>query len=150
MSDYLPINGFKWVSNTQSWTRETIEGLEDDSEVGYMLEVDLVYPEKIHDAQSDFPMCPEQAIPPNGKVAKLLTTLNNKERYVIHYRNLKQALKHGIELTKIHRILKFNQSRWLKPYIDLNTELRKKAKNDFEKDLYKLMNNAGNLKLYLL
>lgn len=145
MSDYLPINGFSWVSNTHMWTQETVESIEDDSQVGYMLEVDLVYPENIHDAQADFPMCPEQAVPPNGKVSKLLTTLNNKERYVMHYRNLKQALKHGIELKKIHRILKFNQSQWLKPYIDLNTELRKKAKNDFEKDLYKLMNNAGNL-----
>ena len=119
-----------------------MENVKDDADVGYMLEVDISYPESIHDAQADLPMCPERAVPPGGKVPKLLASLDRKERYVIHYRNLKQAMRHGVKLEKIHRILQFNQSRWLKPYIDLNTELRKSTKIDFEKDLYKLMNNS--------
>ena len=60
----------------------------------------------------------------------------------MHINSLKQALKHGLKLKKIHRIIEFNQEAWLKPYIDMNTELRKLVSNDFEKDFFKLMNNA--------
>ena len=77
------------------------------------------------------------------KVKKLVTNLDDKTEYVIHMRNLKQALNHGLILKKVHRIIKFNQNVWLKPYIGMNTKLRKKAKNNFEKDLFKLMNNAA-------
>ena len=66
----------------------------------------------------------------------------DKENCVVHIRSLKQALKHGLILKKVHRVIQFNQEAWLKPYIDMNTELRKKAKNDFEKDFFQLMNNA--------
>ena len=68
--------------------------------------------------------------------------LHDKKEYVIHIRNLKQALNHVLVLKKVHGVMKFNQKVWLKPYIDRNTELRKKAKNDFEKDFFKLMNNS--------
>ena len=68
--------------------------------------------------------------------------LHNKKKYVVHIKSLKQALNHGLKLKKFHRIIEFNQKAWLKPYIDMNTELRKLAKDDFEKDLFKLMNNA--------
>ena len=68
--------------------------------------------------------------------------LHHKKEYVIHIRNLKQALNHVLVLKKVHGVMKFNQKVWLKPYIDRNTELRKKAKNDFEKDFFKLMNNS--------
>ena len=68
--------------------------------------------------------------------------LHDEKEYVIHIRNLKQELNHVLVLKKVHGVMKFNQKVWLKPYIDRNTELRKKAKNDFEKDFFKLMNNS--------
>ena len=71
-----------------------------------------------------------------------MCNLRNKKKYVVHIRSLKQALNHGLKLKKVLRIIKFNQEAWLKPYIDMNTDLRKIAKNDFEKDFFKLMNNA--------
>ena len=77
-----------------------------------------------------------------AKVSKLIPNLNNKTNYILHHVNLKQYLSLGLKLTKIHRILAFDQSPWLKPHIDFNTERRKQAKNDFEKDFFKLMNNS--------
>ena len=76
------------------------------------------------------------------KCKKLVCNLRNNKKYVLHIKSLKQALNHGLKLKKIHRIIEFNQEAWLKPYINMNTELRKVAKDDFEKDLFKLMNNA--------
>ena len=77
-----------------------------------------------------------------NKCTKLVCTTHNKENYVVHIRALKQALNHGLKLTKVHRIIQFDQEAWLKPYIDMSTDLRKDAKNDFEKDFFKLMNNS--------
>ena len=76
------------------------------------------------------------------KVEKLVTNLHDKTKYVIHIRNLKQALNRGLILKKVHSVNKFNQKAWLKPYIDMNTKLRQIAKNNFEKELFKLINNA--------
>ena len=76
------------------------------------------------------------------KVEKLIYSIEDKEKYVIHIRALKQALNHGLKLKKVHRVIQFIQKEWLKPYIDMNTKLRKEAKNDFEKDFFKLMNNS--------
>ena len=76
------------------------------------------------------------------KCKKLVCNLRNKKNYAVHIKSLKQALTHGLKLKKVTRIIEFNQEAWLKPYIDMNTELRKVASNDFEKDFYKLMNNA--------
>ena len=76
------------------------------------------------------------------KCKKLVCNLYNKKKYIVHIRSLKQALNHGLILKKVHRVIQFNQEAWIKPYIDMNIELRKKAKNDFEKDFFKLMNNA--------
>ena len=77
-----------------------------------------------------------------NKCKKLVCNLYNKKKYVVHINSLNQALNHGLKLKRIHRIIEFNQEVWLKPYIDMNTELRKLARNDFEKDLFKLMNNS--------
>ena len=76
------------------------------------------------------------------KVEKLVANLHDKTESVIHIRNLQQALNHGLVLKKVHRMIEFNQNAWLKSYIDMNTDLRKKAKYDFEKDYFQLMSNA--------
>lgn len=138
MSQYLPYGGLKWVEDCE----HVNFNIPDDNTIGYILEVDLEYPESIHDRQSDLPMAPEKGKPPGNRQEKMLATLQKKEKYVLHYRNLKQYLAEGIVLSKIHRVLEFNQSNWLKSYIELNTILRQNAKNDFEKNLFKLMNNA--------
>ena len=122
------------------FTKEFIKNYDEDSYKGYNLEVDVKYPKKVHDLHSDLPFLPERM--EIDKCKKLLCNLYNKKNYVVHIRSLKQALNHGLILKKVHGVIQFNQEAWLKPYIDMNTELRKKAKNDFEKDFFKLMNNA--------
>ena len=94
----------------------------------------------MHDLHNDYPLVPERI--EVNKVDKLIPNLRNKEKYVIHYENLKQYLSLGLKLTRVHRGIKFKESQWLKKYIDLNTDLRTAAKNDFEKDFFKLTNNS--------
>lgn len=139
MSQYLPYKNFEWVENIENFNFNAVE---DDSPLGYILEVDLEYPSTIHDHHNDFPFCAENKKNEHMKQSKLITDLNDKTKYVIHYRNLKQCIKHGLILKKIHRILKFNQSDWLKRYIDLNNDHRTNAENEFEKNFFKLLNNA--------
>ena len=104
------------------------------------LEVDIDYPKKLFDLHKDLPFLPESK--KVDKVEKLICSVEDKEKYVIHITVLKQALKHGLVLRKVNRVIQFNKKDWLKPYIDMNTKLRKEAKNDFEKDFFKLMNNS--------
>ena len=111
-----------------------------NSDKSYILEVDVDYPSKLHKLHSDMPFLPERMI--IDKTKKLVCNLHDKKNYVVHISVLKQALDHGLKLRKVHRVIEFNQKAWLKEYIDVNTELRKKASNDFEKDFFKLMNNA--------
>ena len=136
MSQPLPAGGFKW---TKVKTEE-ISTLAKLKNKEYLLEVDVKYPKELHDSHNDLPfMCKKLKI--NG-VEKLVPNLFDKVKYVIYIRALDQALKHGLVLEKVHRAIEFNQSDWMKGYIDFNTQLRTKAKNDFEKDFYKLMNNS--------
>lgn len=139
MSDYLPKGGFRWIHNFSSFNVYNISA---DSPKGYVLEVDLDYPEHLHNKHSDLPYLPERLIPPGCKQYRLLTTLYNKKNYIIHYKNLQQCLKAGLILKKIHRILEFDQEKWLEKYIDLNTQLRTNATDTFSKELFKLFNNA--------
>ena len=111
----------------------------------HILEVDLKSPRKLHDLLSDLPFLPKRMKSDKcvKYLKKLVCNLRNKKKYIVHIRSLKQVLNHGLKLKKIHRIIEFNQEAWLKTYIDMNTELRKIAKNDFEKDFFKLLNNAA-------
>ena len=140
MSKYLPYGGFEW-RKPEYFNEERILKMKDDQKIGYLFEVDLKYPEGLHDKHSDLPYCPENVIN-DSQLPKLFTTLYDKKKYVCHYLNLKQALKAGLKLEKIHRVIKFDQSDWMKVYIEKNTKLRQEAKNDFEKDFFKLMNNS--------
>ncbi|EZA56769.1 hypothetical protein X777_03234 [Ooceraea biroi] len=141
MCQPLPYANFRWVDNISNFN---VNAVTPDSPKGYILEVDLEYPRHLHDAHADLPFCPMRDKPPGSRRDKLLATLHDKKRYVIHYRNLQQCTRHGLRVTKIHRVLvlQFAQSPWLREYIELNTRFRTAAKNDFEKTLYKLMNNA--------
>ena len=142
MSQPLATGGFKWTKVKA----DDIPRLVKLKNKGYFLEVDVKYPKELHNFHNDLPfMCEKLKI--NG-IEKLVLNLYNKVRYVIHIRALDQALKHGLVLEKIHRAIEFNQSDWMKGYIDFNTQLRTKAKNDFEKVFYKLMNNSVFGKLW--
>ena len=125
MLQYLPYGGSEWVEHFE---QDFPWNVADDSEIGYILEVDLDYPEHIHDSHKDLPFCSEKMSPPGSKESKFLTTVLPKTRYNIHYRNLRQALNHGLILRKIHRIVRFKQSTWLKTYIHLNSDMRRGAK----------------------
>ena len=139
MSKKLPTNGFKWIDNNEI-NEDFIKNYDENNDKGYILEVDIKYPKRLIGLHSDLPFLSERM--EVNKCKKLVCNLFNKKKYVAHINRLKQALNHGLKLKKIHRIIEFNQEAWLKPYIDMNTELRKEAKIDFEKDLFKLMNNS--------
>ena len=111
---------------------------EDDT--GYILQVDLEYPKELHDVHNDYPLAPEPF--KTKKIYKLTPNLHNKTKYILHLKNLQLYLTLGLKLTKIHKVLAFDQKDWMRPYIDLNTNLRTASKNDFEKDFFKLMNNS--------
>ena len=140
MSQKLPVNGFKWIKNVTEMDEKFIKNYDEDSDKGYIFEVDVKYPRRLHDLHSDLPFLHKKM--KIYKRKKLVCNLRNKKKYVVYIRSLNQALNYGLKLKKVHRIIEFNQEPWLKPYIDINTELRKVAKNDFEKDFFKLMNNV--------
>ena len=136
MSQPLPTGGFKWTDVNPN----EISELATRTDKGYVLEVNVSYPKDLHHSHNDFPfMCERMEI--NG-VEKLVPNLRDKKNYVIHIQALNHALQHGLRLDRIHRAIEFDQSPWLKTYIDFNTQLRTAAANDFEKDFFKLMNNS--------
>ena len=135
MSQPLPTGGFRWADVNPN----KISELATRTDKGYILEVDVSYPKELHNQHNDLPfMCERMEI--NG-VEKLVPNLRDKKSYVIHISALAEALEHGLILDRIHRVIEFDQSAWMKPYIDFNTQLRTEAKNDFETDFFKLMNN---------
>ena len=156
MSKSLPFKDFKWLPPEDF----ILDNYTDYTRKGVILEVDLEYPEELHHLHNDYPLAPEKILVSDdmlskyckdlkdsenissGRVHKLVPNLRNKEKYVLHYRNLQLYLSLGMKLTKIHRVLEFTQKPWMKRYIDFNTEKRKMAKNSFEKDFFKLMNNS--------
>jgi hypothetical protein len=140
MKNSLPLNGFEWCYDVTSVDK--ILDMVKDPSIGCLLEVDLKYDRKLHDYHRDYPLCAEKRCPPGSKCTKLLLTLYDKKKYIIHHRMLEFALQHGLKVEAIHRVLKFRQCAWLEPFIDLNTVQRTQATNDFEKNLYKLMSNA--------
>ena len=159
MSQYLPERHFDFMTE-QQLEEIDVMSIAPDSSTGYIFEVDLEYPNHLHNRHSDYPLAPEtltvsddmlssyslelkKTLEMKGKATpKLIPNLMNKTKYVVHYRNLQLYISQGLKLTKIHRGIEFSQSPWLEPYIRFNTEMRKQARNPFEKDFYKLMNNS--------
>ena len=142
MSQKLPVRNFKWIEkgDISKFNEAFIKNYDENSDKGYIFEVDIKYPEKIRMLHSDLAFLPERM--KIIKCTKLTCTIQNKENYIIHTRALKQAINHGLKLQKVHKVIEFDQEAWLKPCIDMNTDLRKQVKNDFEKDFFKLMNNS--------
>ena len=121
-----PVNNFKWINGTYQFNEDFIKNYNEESDEGYFLEVDVQHPKKLQQLHNDLPFLPERM--KIEKVKTLLTNLHDKNEYVIHIRNSKQAVNHGLILKKVHRVIKFNQNAWLKPYIDMNTDLKEKQK----------------------
>ena len=131
MSQKLPVDGFKWKNNILKFNKDFIKSYDEDSDKGYIFEVDVEYPKNLHDLHSDLPFLHERM--KINKCSKLVCNLYDKNNYAVHIRSLKQALNWGLILKKFHKVIQFNQEAWLKEYIDMNTELRKQVKNYFEK-----------------
>ena len=140
MSKKLPVDGFEWVEDLSTIDEDFIKNYDENSGVGYFIEADVEYPKELHTLHSDSLFLLERM--KVNKCKKLICNLYDKKNYVDHISSLKQALNHGLTLKKVHRVMKLNQSAWLKEFIDMNTEYRMNAKNDFEKDFFKLKNNA--------
>ena len=131
MCKKLPVSDFKWVDDLSIFTEDFIKNYDEESDIGYLFVVDVEYPKNLYMLHSDLPFLPERM--KINKCNKLVCNLNDKENYPVHISALKQALNHGLKLTKVHSAIEFRQEYWLKPYIDLNTDLRKDAKMNLKK-----------------
>ena len=154
----LPISNFEWSEERDVNT--LIETFADNETNGCIVKCDLEYPAELHDSHNDYPLAPERKLVTQNMLSpyaanlqhqlginkdvceKLVPNLQDKEGYVVDIRNLKFYRDHGLIVKKVHAVITFKQSRWMKSYIDFNTEKRKQAKNDFEKDFFKLMSNS--------
>ena len=140
MLEKLPVINFEWIEDTSQFNEDFIKNYNEESDEEYFLEVDIQYPEKLHGLHNGLPFLLER-----WKIEKfenLVADFHDKTEYVIHIRNLKQALNHGLVKKNVYRAVTFNQNAWLKPYIDMYTDLKQKAINDFEKYFVKLINKA--------
>ena len=124
MLQKLPVNNFAWIKDTSQFNEDFIKNCNEESDEGNFLKVDVQYLDKLYELHNDLPFLPERM--KIEKVEKLVANLHDKPEYVIHIRNLKEALNHKLVLKKFHRVIRFNQNAWLKPFIDMNTDLRKK------------------------
>ena len=140
ISQKLPWNNFQLIKDTFQLNEDFIKIYNQESDEKYFLEVDVQYPEKIHELHNDLPFLQERM--KIEKTEKLGASLHDKTEYVISIRDLKQVLNHQLVLKKLHRRIKFNQNAWLNHLLGKNTDLRKKVKSGFEKDYFKLINNA--------
>jgi hypothetical protein len=155
MSEKLPMKDFRFLSRDE-FERLDFLKVPDDSDIGYIIECDLTYPKSLHDKHNDYPLAPESVVVSEDMLSpfcqsfnckhfeckKLIPNLRDKTKYITHYRNLKLYASLGLRVTKIHRVLSFYQNAWMEPYILFNTLKRQEAKTDFEKSLFKLMNNS--------
>ena len=165
MMQSLPIGSFKWIDSQllSIINNENIKSffIGRGQNKGFVLEVDLIYPTALHDEHSDYPVAVEKksvdidSLSPFSRslmekmgfkkvsnVKKLIPNLHDKYNYITHYQCLLFYLKLGLRVIKVHRILEFDEEPWLKPYIELNTSLRQKATDRFERDIFKLFSNA--------
>ena len=135
----LPVGKFEWI-HPNDYTEDLIKSCDDNDDYGAILEVDIEYPKELLNKHKDLAFLPERR--KINKTNKLITCIEDKEKYVVHISALKQALNHGLVLKKVHRVIQFYQEVWMKTYIDMNTKLRMEAMNDYKKDFVKLVNNA--------
>ena len=124
MSQKLLVNNFEWIEDTSQFNEDFIKNYNEESGEGYFLEADVQYIEKLHERHNDLPFLPERM--KIEKFQKLVANLHDKTEYSLHIRNLEQALSHGLALKKVHRIIQVHQNAWLKSFIDMNTDLRRK------------------------
>jgi hypothetical protein len=158
----LPTSGFKWLTEddikAKFYPVENILSLDDEAEIGYYFEVDIAeVSQHLHDFLADYPLAPtlesiqpewlssyQQELVGNARGIfgrKLVPNFQKKDRYVVHYRNLKYYIEMGYQVTKIHSVVQFSQSYWMSPYIHKNSSLRAKSTSTFESDFFKLCNN---------
>ena len=139
VSQKLLPDGFKRVKQLSKFNQRFIKGYDENSDKGYFLEVDVEYPKSLFNGvalnlHKDLPFLPERK--KIKKCDKFVCSIHDKDNYVVHIKALKQTLNRELKLTKVHRVIQFNQEAWLKSYIDINTKLRTEAKNDFDKDFF--------------
>jgi len=155
----LPVGNFRFLTEEEIENFD-VNSISDDNSTGYILEVDLTYPPSLHHSHSSYPLCPDHMTVHESMLSptleqmyeyvgskhkphtKLISNLNDKHSYVTHYKCLKFYLSQGMQLTKIHRIISFSQSAFMRPFIDYCNSQRQNAKTDFESGLYKLLPNA--------
>ena len=134
MSQKLLLKYFKWVEDVSELNEDFIKCYSDESNERYFLEVDVQYPENLHNLYYGLSLLPKRI--KIKKVDKLLGNLHDNEEYILHIRNFKKALNYKLVFEKVHRVIKFKQKSWSKQYIDKNTDLRKKSKSGFKKDFF--------------